>query len=529
MPVGDERHKLIYDELVSILGSNYVSDDQAVMECYRRESQSPSFTTPMRYEFVALPGSTEDVQQIVKLANRYKFPISVTTTGLFMIFCSAMAPYWCLVDPKRMNRIEIDERNMYAIVEPYVMHSQVSAEAMKVGLVNGTPEAGSQSSSLANHIVFGMQGTAYRTGHAAKNLLGVEWVLPNGEVLRTGSLTNPDAGYFWGEGPGPDARGVLRGAVGHTGALGIVTKVAIKLYPWPGPSVLPTEGVAPDKKCDLPTDKFKWYFFTYPTLDEALEAMREIGKSEIGGMIHSWPPTYFNWWWAKSFEEYWTTWQSDYWQNNAMNCVAVCLWAYASEKQVEYEEKVLEQIIAETGGKLIPDEVYQQWVPYTANNWLRDTNGPRMMRTAGGYFIGTATIDSLEEVTRTLEIGWPILEKYTPPLLDTQKPAWVHPMDLGHYYLSEIDFPRQKTDEDDLNAMLPFLQEVTMATVEKQSAGIVANVSAANLVGPAYANFHLIVAAIKKALDPNNIANPGRLIDMEAMKQAEEQAQQTGT
>jgi len=520
MPRGDEKHKTIYKELVNVLGSSYVSDDPAVMETYSRESQSPSPTTQGRYEFIVLPGSTEDVQQVMKLANRYQFPVSVTCTGLFMIFCSAVAPYWCLIDPKRMTSIEIDEKNMFAVIEPYVTHAQVSAEAMKRGLVNGIPEAGAQSSSLANHVIFGMQGTAYRSGFAARNVLGVEWVLPNGEVLRTGSLANPNAGYFWGEGPGPDARAVLRGAVGHMGALGVITKLAIKLYPWPGPAVLPTAGVAPDKKCELPTNRFRWYLFTYPTLAEAIEAMREIGKSEIGGMMHSWPPTYYNWWWAKSFEEYWGTWVSGYWQKNVRNCVAVCLWGYASEKQVEYEGKVLKQIIKETGGKLIPDEVYQRWVPYAANNWLRDTNGCRMMRTAGGYFIGNATMDTLDESLRTFEIGWPVIDKYTPPLLDSDHPAWVHPYDLGHFCLAEIDFPREKTDECDLNTMLPLLQDMTVKMIETQTASIVANVPPANVVGPAFANFHLLIAGIKNALDPNNVANPTRLIDMEAMKKA---------
>jgi len=171
----------------------------------------------------------------------------------------------------------------------------------------------------------------------------VEWVLPNSEILRTGSLANPEAGYFWDEGPGSDARGLLRGALGHWGASGVITKIAIKLYPWPGPPVLPTEGMAPDKKCQLPTERFKWYLFTYPTLSQAIEAMREIGKSEIGGILHSWPPVYYNWWWAKSFEEYWSTWIDKYWQRNVNNCVAICLWGFASEKQVEYEEKVLKQ------------------------------------------------------------------------------------------------------------------------------------------------------------------------------------------
>jgi len=520
VPLGDDKHKLIYEELINILGPEYVSDDPAVMEAYSRESQSPSFMTQGRYEFIVLPGSTEDVQQITKLANRYKFPISVFSTGLFMFTCSARETHWCLIDPKRMNRIEIDEKNMYAIVQPYVTHAQVSAEAMKRGLFNGTPESGSQASSLANHIFAGLQGTAYRTGVATRNILGVEWVLPNGEVLRTGSLAGPGAGYFWGEGPGPDARAILRGVVGHLGALGVVTEVAIKLYPWPGPRILSTGGMAPERKCELPVERFKWYLFTYPTMGEVIEAMREIGKSEIGGMVHSWPPVYYNWWWAKSFEEYWQSWVNEYWQRNVKNCVAVCLWGYASEKQLEYEEKVLMEIMRETGGKLIPDEVYQRWVPYTANNWIRDTSGPRMMRTAGGYYIASAVLDSLDECERTFAQGWPILDKYTPPFLDSQHPAWVHPYDLAHFALSEIDFPRRKTDECDLNALGPLLKEVTKGAVQTSTISFGVASSAYYRRGADFGNSHLIAGRIKKALDPNNIANPARFIDMEAMEKA---------
>ncbi len=43
MLLGDDKHKLIYDGLVNILGSDYVSEDWAVMEAYSRESQAPTF------------------------------------------------------------------------------------------------------------------------------------------------------------------------------------------------------------------------------------------------------------------------------------------------------------------------------------------------------------------------------------------------------------------------------------------------------------------------------------------------------
>ena len=77
MPPGDTKHRTIHADLVSILGPQYVMNDIAVTECYTRESQTPSFATRKRAEFVVLPGNPEDIQQIVKLANRLLFPFSV--------------------------------------------------------------------------------------------------------------------------------------------------------------------------------------------------------------------------------------------------------------------------------------------------------------------------------------------------------------------------------------------------------------------------------------------------------------------
>jgi hypothetical protein len=296
--------------------------------------------------------------------------------------------------------------------------------------------------------------------------------------------------------------------------------MAVKLYPWPGPPVLPTEGVAPDKKCQLPPERFKWYLFTYPTLEQAIEAIREISKSEIGGILHHWPPTYYNWWWAKSKEEYWSTWTEEYWQKNVKNCVAVCLWGFASEKQAEYEEKVLKQIVEDTEGKLIPDEVYQRWVPYTANNWVRDTNGNRMARPGGGYYVADTTLDSLDDCQRSFETGWPVLDKYTPPLLDSAHPAWVAPYDFGHCALAEMDVPREKLDESDLIAVGGIIQDVILESTETKIPGFLLVTSPCDRTGAAFANIHLLVAKIKKTLDPNNLANPTRFINMEKMEKA---------
>ena len=67
-------------------------------------------------------------------------------------------------------------------------------------------------------------------GGNAENVLGMEWVTPEGEIVRTGSLGSGD-GWFCSEGPGPSVRGICRGALGSRGGLGVYTKCAVKLGP----------------------------------------------------------------------------------------------------------------------------------------------------------------------------------------------------------------------------------------------------------------------------------------------------------
>ncbi len=97
------------------------------------------------------------------------------------------------------------------------------------------------------------------------------------EVMFTGSLAIPGAGYFMGEGPGPTPADLARLDLA-SGLTRVITKMAIKLYPWPGPKVWPTEGVQPEKTSTLPADTFKSFFFTFPTLEQSIDAIAAMGK-----------------------------------------------------------------------------------------------------------------------------------------------------------------------------------------------------------------------------------------------------------
>ncbi len=74
--------------------------------------------------------------------------------------------------------IELNEKDMYAVIEPYVAFVQLQAEAMKYGLYTPTPLAGSQVSCLANYSWHGAYGNSWITGIGAQNLLGFELILP---------------------------------------------------------------------------------------------------------------------------------------------------------------------------------------------------------------------------------------------------------------------------------------------------------------------------------------------------------------
>lgn len=169
---------------------------------------------------------------------------------------------------------------LLAIVEPYAIGAVVQAEAMKVGLNLNIPGVGCSSSvcaSTAGWVGFGPQTISM--GAATENMLSAEWVLPNGEILRTGSL-GAGSGWFCGDGPGPSTRAILRAKQGTAGSMGVCTRVAVRLHPWPGPAYIPSRGDAPAYRACLP-DNFKAYTLCFPDWDAYAEGVNLLHQAEI--------------------------------------------------------------------------------------------------------------------------------------------------------------------------------------------------------------------------------------------------------
>jgi glycolate oxidase len=284
--------KHVYTALEDIVGARNISDDPAVLDSYRYSLAhtaihlGPYFDTfTPRGAAVLLPGSTEEVQAIVKLCNKYKIKFKASST-----FWSAQGypseGNTIQLDMRRLDRIlEIDEKNMFAVIEPGVIGATLQAEAMKVGLNTHIPGSGCSCSILASATsYFGSGPSNLYGGWHYDNLLGVEWVMPTGDIFRTGSLGS-GCGWFCGEGPGPSMKGVARGALGAKGAMGVFTKCAIKLFAWPGPEKLPVEGIIPAYRVSLP-DNFKAYTVAFPSWKAWADAAYMIWDTGIGYLAH---------------------------------------------------------------------------------------------------------------------------------------------------------------------------------------------------------------------------------------------------
>ncbi len=167
--------KEIYKAFEDVVGAENICDDPVIMPSY--------YST--EFGAVILPKNTEEVQALVKLCNRYKLQFRPICTGWTGAFPKGII----LFDLRRMNRIiEINEKNMYAVVEPYVISAQLQAELMKRGLNFCIKGAGTNCSAMLR----GHGHMDQTTSGDDRNHLAIEWVTPEGDLVKSGSLGSSD-------------------------------------------------------------------------------------------------------------------------------------------------------------------------------------------------------------------------------------------------------------------------------------------------------------------------------------------------
>ena len=301
-----------------------------------------------------MPASVEEIQAIVMVCNRYKVKFKAHGTG-FGPFAVIGEEGFLSMDLRRMDRIlEIDEKNMYAVIEPYVSLGALTLETIKRGLRTYVIGAGPSCSVLASHTsAFGDGVANISAGYGGNNPLALEWVLPDGEILRLGSL-EAGAGWFTGDGPGPTLRGVMRGFGGACGGMGVFTKVAVKLAPWYGPPRMEMTGKPPSyEPVEIPKC-FAAYTVLFPSRQKLLDAMYLVCEEGIAYAVYRRGPYAITAGMVGSNEELLKLWQEGYWPKRCKDAMNIVMDS-SSPRELEYKEKVFREVVKRFEGEIPPE------------------------------------------------------------------------------------------------------------------------------------------------------------------------------
>ncbi len=344
--------------LQEIVGEKWVATDSCTMDSYSFYMNPEALNkeggrfTP-RPVAVAMPETTQEVQEIVKFCNQSDLMVKPFSTG-FCVMGSPSRDRVITLDLKRMNKIiDIDVKNQIAVVEPYVRAIDLQTRLFKHGLNCHVVSAGGHHSLLASATsAWGTGVNGPSMGYSSRNLLGVEWVLPTGDVLTIGSAGN-GAGWFTPEGPGPSVRGIFRGYQGTFGGLGVFTKCALKLYRWDGPQEFDVLGCSPDYYVKEIPPRIALNGLSFPSSEAMAEAGYLMGEADIEYAQFRTPAFFMTLGMTKNNTDLKDILKADLIQKVGKYALVNAIVGY-SDREFDWKMKALKQILRETGGVLLP-------------------------------------------------------------------------------------------------------------------------------------------------------------------------------
>jgi glycolate oxidase len=213
--------KSIFQRIRNIVGKENVAEDKETRICYSYDA------TNLRYlpDLIVFPFNREQISAILKLANEARFPVIPRGAGTGFTGGTLPVEGGVVLVLTKMNRVlQIDPENLVAVVEPGVVTYHLQQEVEKIGLFYPPDPASLKSSTIGGNVAECAGGPrAVKYGVTKDYVLGLEVVLPTGEIITTGVQTVKSVvGY--------DLTKLL---VGSEGTLGIITKIILRLLPLP--------------------------------------------------------------------------------------------------------------------------------------------------------------------------------------------------------------------------------------------------------------------------------------------------------
>ncbi len=212
--------KEMLKDLKKLNGENFKTDTAV---CYSYSSDASIYRHLP--DAVVRPKNTKNIVDIVRLANKYKIPLIPRGGGTGLCGGAVAINGGIIVDMQYMNKVkEIQPENLYCIVEPGVIYDELNRQLKNYKYTfPGSPGSG-EAATIGGMVATNASGMrAVKYGATRDYVLGLEIVLPTGEIMKCGTHTLKNSSGYQ----------IEKLIVGSEGTLGIITEITLKIIPLP--------------------------------------------------------------------------------------------------------------------------------------------------------------------------------------------------------------------------------------------------------------------------------------------------------
>lgn len=207
--------------LKEICGEQWVATGEDISPDYHHDELSLDKYPP---EVVVHPENADQVSRILSYCYQRNIPVTPRGAGTGLCGGAVALHGGLLLETSRMNRIlEIDQKNLMAVLEPGVLLMDLQESVENLGLFYA-PDPGERTATIGGNVSTNAGGMrAIKYGVTRDHVLGLEAVLPNGEIIKCGGkVVKNSSGYS-----------LLDLLIGSEGTLAVITEITVKLLPKP--------------------------------------------------------------------------------------------------------------------------------------------------------------------------------------------------------------------------------------------------------------------------------------------------------